>query len=120
MQIKVQWALGLYIWLVICQLGSCVDDENCQKQNNITINELNAIPRDAIVQDLPERFKCYAKCMLQPILGQDGRISVELAAQTPPWDVQPLRMKQCKYKYEAINAQNCDYAIMVLGCLISK
>ncbi|XP_060655719.1 uncharacterized protein LOC132790971 [Drosophila nasuta] len=109
-----QIAFVLSIFLAV--LCMCCGDEifqQCREQFGITEAELDSIPRDQPVESLSLKLKCYAKCTIADILGDDGKLVVER--------VPNQKGLKCKEQFDSYVINNeedsCDYAAKILNCL---
>ncbi|XP_062130730.1 uncharacterized protein LOC133841903 [Drosophila sulfurigaster albostrigata] len=109
-----QIAFVLSIFLAV--LCMCRGEElfkQCQKKFGVTEAELDSIPRDQPIESLSLKLKCYAKCTIADILGDDGKLVVERVGKQ--------KGLKCKEQFDSYVINNeeesCDYAAKILNCL---
>lgn len=98
------------------QLSLSYSSETCQKLNNITAADLDSVPRDVPIEDLPDKFKCYCKCLLKDASDDDGKLDVELALKTLNYNNRE-KLEKCKNLYDHMETKSCNYATFVFSCL---
>lgn len=91
-------------------------NEICLKLNNVTIADLNNIPINVPIEDLPDKFKCYCKCLLKDILDENGKMDVGLALNSYPV-AYVEKVKTCKKRYDHMESESCNYAAFAFSCL---
>ncbi|XP_046865505.1 uncharacterized protein LOC124459825 [Drosophila willistoni] len=91
-----------------------------QITDTLTDDEVDAIPGNASSSDIAPNKRCYARDLLKPYLGDNGKIDLKRLVnnfQNPD----SIKMLQCKEKYDnVIDAADCDYSVYILQCLISE
>ncbi|XP_060657432.1 uncharacterized protein LOC132792193 [Drosophila nasuta] len=109
--------IGLLLSLFLAVLCICNGEdviEKCQEEHNVTDAELDSFPKDTPVESYPLKIKCYAKCTIAHLLGDDGKLVAERVYEEN-------KGLECKERYDnyVINneEESCDYAIKILECL---
>ncbi|XP_017490361.1 PREDICTED: general odorant-binding protein 57c-like isoform X2 [Rhagoletis zephyria] len=92
--------------------------EACLERNNITHEELDQFPDDPSPEDVEQKFKCYANCLLDGmgILDENGKI---MADSMHEWgilsDESYENMIECKAAND-MEDDPCEYSFGIVIC----
>ncbi|XP_023033493.1 uncharacterized protein LOC111519049 [Drosophila willistoni] len=104
----------LIVLILMINLCHCLDLEKalaCEKKFYITDGETSAIPRNATIDDISTKLRCYLKCIYEEYFGSDGKVDPKLVNE------ERLRPKVllCKEKYDNTEEKTgCDYAAQII------
>ncbi|XP_060659307.1 uncharacterized protein LOC132793408 [Drosophila nasuta] len=97
--------------LCICHGKDIIKD--CQEEYEVTEAEVDPISKKAPIESLSLILKCYAKCTIAHLLGDDGKLAVER--------VDKQKGLKCRKRYDNLVITNeevfCDYGAKILYCL---
>ncbi|XP_060656626.1 uncharacterized protein LOC132791635 isoform X1 [Drosophila nasuta] len=113
--------LFIFLTLNLFQLCICHGNEKCYEIHSVTQSELESMPRNTILDSLPLKIKCFLKCLMDDILGVDGRIDLSRIDGNEELEPRRNKLEKCKERYDSYIINNadeaCDYAVKVLQCL---
>ncbi|XP_060656627.1 uncharacterized protein LOC132791635 isoform X2 [Drosophila nasuta] len=112
---------GFLLFIFLTLLCICHGNEKCYEIHSVTQSELESMPRNTILDSLPLKIKCFLKCLMDDILGVDGRIDLSRIDGNEELEPRRNKLEKCKERYDSYIINNadeaCDYAVKVLQCL---